>query len=452
MALLKLVIADDEKTARQSLKRAFSQKYSILEAENGQKALDIIQAENPDLVLLDLNMPKLGGFQVLEKVRKMENPPICIMMTAYGSERVAVDALKMGAWNYIAKPFQLDEVRTLLRNVSAQICLKRENLQLRTKISQSKTTLLGHSVKMDQIRELIHKVSATNATVLLTGESGTGKELAARSIHDQSDRRNKPFIALNCGALPKDLIESELFGYKKGAFTGAVLDKKGKFELAHGGTLFLDEIGNMEPDTQIKVLRAIDEKCVTPLGAEQPMPTDVRIVSATNSDLKKSIAEQNFREDLYYRLCVVELNMPPLRYHKENIPMLLQFFIDEYCIQHNKGKMSLSKNLIKIAHNYSWPGNVRELRNVVENAVVLSGKKLDESIIINRISTDTSSNFQLNGRSFQQAKQDYLEPIEISLVREALEKAKNNITRAAEILGMKRQYLQQKMKQLNLKV
>lgn len=450
MGLLKLIIADDEKTSREALKRALNRKFTVLEAENGKQAFDLIVLENPDIVLLDINMPKMSGFEVLEKVCELDSPPVCIMMTAYGSERVAVEALKKGAWDYLAKPFQLDEVRTLLKNASDQIRLKKENQNLRSKIAKSKSKLLGHSENMEKIRQFIHKVAPTDTTVLISGESGTGKELAAQSIHDQSLRSDSEFIALNCGALPKDLIESELFGYKKGAFTGAVTDKKGKFELAHEGTIFLDEIGDMAPDTQVKVLRAIEEKSVTPLGSEQAISTDVRIIAATNSNLKQAIEKQKFREDLYYRLCVVELNMPALRHHPDDIPVLIQFFIDEFCLQHQKQKMAVSEKLMDQAKKYPWKGNVRELRNVIENAVVLSGETLDESIIINRLSAEKFDGYQLNGRSFQEAKQEILEPVEVSLVQEALAKSNNNITKAAEILGMKRQYLQQKMKQLKI--
>jgi len=450
MSLIKILIADDERTSRQALRRALVKKYTIFEAEDGDIAFEIIQKESPDIILLDINMPKKNGFEVLEKATTLKLIPICIMMTAYGSERVAVEALKKGAWDYIAKPFQLDELRTLIRNASEHIFLKRENKKLKTDLQKKKTKLLGQSEQMAEVRSLIQKVAQTDVTVLILGESGTGKDLTAQSIHEQSDRSNKPFIAINCGALPKDLIESELFGYKKGAFTGAIKDKKGKFELANNGTLFLDEVGEMSLETQVKVLRAIEEKEIIPLGGEVKVNSDFRIICATNTDLKKAIKDGKFREDLFYRLSVVELTMPPLRDRPEDIPVLFNNFVDMFCIQYSKTRMSISKKMINKAKLYNWPGNVRELKNIIENTIVLSDERFDESIFISKISDESKNEYNLNGRTFQEAKQEYLFPIEKALVDEALKLAKQNITKASKILGMKRQYLQQKIKQLNL--
>ena len=445
MSLIKIVIADDEKTARQALKRALVKKHTIFEANNGSKALELIKDKIPDIVLLDINMPKLSGFEVLEEIEKLDQNPICIIMTAYGSERVAVEALKKGAWDYIAKPFQLDELKTLIKNASEQIFLKREN-----KILKNNSNILGQSKLIEETKSIIEKVAKTDATVLVMGESGTGKELAAQSIHDQSNRKDKQFIAINCAALPKDLIESELFGSKKGAFTGAIKDTKGKFALADGGTLFLDEIGEMPIDTQVKLLRAIEEKAITPIGGEDKISVDIRIIAATNINLRDASQSGKFREDLYYRLSVIELTMPPLREHKEDLSILIKYFINLFCTVHSKPILKVSPNIIEKAKNYDWPGNVRELKNIIENAVVLSDDEIDESIMFSRIDVDNSNNYKLKGRTFQDAKQEYLQPIEEALVMEALNVAKNNITKAAEILGMKRQYLQQKIKNLNL--
>ena len=450
MSLIKIVIADDEKTARQALKRSLVKKHSIFEAENGEQAIKLIKQEFPDIVLLDINMPKKSGFEVLEEISKMDINPIIIMMTAYGSERVAVEALKKGAWDYISKPFQLDELRTLIRNASEQIFLQRENKVLKDGILKQKSNLLGQSSIMDEVRNIIEKVAKTDATVLVMGESGTGKELAAQSIHKQSNRKDKPFIAINCGALPKDLIESELFGSKKGSYTGAIKDIKGKFELADGGTLFLDEIGEMPFDTQVKLLRVLEEKAVTPLGSEEKISTNIRIIAATNVNLKESSQIGNFREDLFYRLSVIELTMPPLREHLEDLPLLFKYFVQLFCSAHSKPNLKITSKIIEKAKYYDWPGNVRELKNIIENAVVLSDEELDEAILFSRINFSNQKNYSLNGRSFQDAKQEYLQPIEEALVLEALDIANQNITKAAEILGMKRQYLQQKIKSLNL--
>jgi DNA-binding NtrC family response regulator len=450
LSLIKIVIADDEKTARQALKRSLVKKYTIFEAENGEHAAKLIIEESPDIVLLDINMPKKSGFEVLKEISKMEINPICIMMTAYGSERVAVEALKNGAWDYIAKPFQLDELRTLIKNASNQIFLQRENKALKDNFLKEKSNLLGQSQIMNEVRNLIEKVAKTDATVLIMGESGTGKEIAAKSIHNQSNRKDKPFIAINCGALPKDLIESELFGAKKGSYTGSIKDTKGKFELSHGGTLFLDEIGEMTLETQVKLLRVLEEKAVNPIGSEEKITTDIRIIAATNVNLKEASQKGNFREDLYYRLSVIELIMPPLREHIEDLTILIKYFVNLFCAVHSKPNLKVSSSITDKAKNYDWPGNVRELKNIIENAVVLSDDTIDESILFSRISFNNHKNYSLNGRSFQDAKQEYLQPIEEALVLEALEIANQNITKAAEILGMKRQYLQQKLKNLNL--
>lgn len=444
-----LLIADDEQTALQSMTRALKKSYTILEATDGQETWDTIQTEQPDLVLLDLNMPKLGGFQVLEKSQSLEQPPLVIMITAYGSERVAVDALKAGAYDYIAKPYELDELRKVLENAAEKIKLRREVLELKAVIAGEEKLLLGTSKAMEQVRELIAKVAPTDVTVLITGDSGTGKELVACAIHQQGPRAEEPFVALNCAALPKDLIESELFGYKKGAFTGAIQDTPGKFELAQGGTLFLDEIGDMSLDTQARVLRTIEDRQVTPLGSTTNVKTDVRILAATNHDLQAAIAENHFREDLYYRLRVVEIELPPLCQRGDDVLILADHFLKLFSSRHEKPGLTLSPSSAKLLKNYSWPGNVRELRNVIESTVVLSTDTIDESVLESALSTQAHP-YSLQGRTFQEAKQDYVVPVEQSLIEEALENSKGNITRAADLLGMKRQYLQQKLKHLHL--
>ncbi len=448
MSLIKILIADDEKTAREALKRSLVKKHIIFEAENGEQAMKLIKRESPDIVLLDINMPKKSGFEVLKNISIIDIKPICIIMTAYGSERVAVEALKKGAWDYIAKPFQLDELRTLIKNASQQIFLQRENKFLKNNINQN--NLLGQSNAINEVRILIEKVAKTDATILIMGESGTGKELAAQSIHKNSSRKDKPFIAINCGALPKNLIESELFGAKKGSYTGAFKDTKGKFVLANGGTLFLDEIGEMDIDIQVKILRALEDRVITPVGSEKKIYTDMRIIAATNINLKEASQKGNFRNDLYYRLSVIELKMPPLRKIIEDLPILIKYYVNHFCSIHSKPIMKVSSKIINKAKNYNWPGNVRELKNIIENTIILSDKNLDEQIIYSRINNKNSNKYSLKGRTFQDAKQEYLEPIEKALLLEALKSTNQNITKAAEILGMKRQYLQQKLKSLNL--
>lgn len=450
MSLIKILIADDEKTARIAIKRSLVKKYIVFEADNGSKAIEIIKKESPDILLVDINMPKKNGFEVLNEVSSHNIDTIFIIMTAYGSERVAVEALKKGAWNYISKPFQLDELRSLIKNASKQIFLKRENKILKSTINKSQ--LLGQSSDIIKVKELIKKVSKTDATVLILGESGTGKEVAAQSIHNHSERRDKPFVAINCGAIPKDLIESELFGSKKGSYTGSVRDTKGKFEIANEGTLFLDEVGEMSKDIQVKLLRVLEERFITPLGSEKKIPVNIRIIAATNINLKKEMTLGNFRKDLYYRLSVVELEMSPLRNHLDDLPILVEHFIQLFCSIYSKPIFEINDDIVNKLKKYNWPGNVRELKNIIENTVVLSEETLNKKILFSRIQSTKEKQYYLNGRSFKNAKHDYLLPIEQELLLEALESVNYNITKASEILGMKRQYLQQKIKSLNLKL
>lgn len=452
MGKLSLLIVDDESAAREGLRRALSAAYEIVVSEDGKNAWETIQSVKPDLVLLDLNMPRMGGFQVLEKAQTLDSAPLMVMITAYGSERIAVEAMKLGAYDYVTKPFKLDELRLLLSRASEKIRLEKENKRLREATALESYFLVGNSQDMQRVNHLIDKVASTDVTVLITGESGTGKELVASTIHRRGNRKDGPFIAVNCAALPGSLIESELFGYKKGAFTGANRDKPGKFELAQGGTLFLDEIGDMSLDTQSKVLRTIENRSVTALGSSLPVKVDVRIIVATNQILEALIDEGKFRQDLYYRVRVVEMPLPPLRHRGPDTLLLANHFLSLYAAKHDKDGLALTSSMQNSLMNHNWPGNIRELRNLMESLVILTTDrgKLDESVLSAHLKGPSLRPFRLDGRSFKEAKQTYVKSVESSLIIEALKETKGNISKASHILGMKRQHLQQKLRQLKI--
>ena len=449
---LKILIADDESVAREGLVRALQNSYQTIEAVDGRDAWEKIQSEKPDIVLLDLSMPKLTGIEVLELLKKNEDSPLVIMITAHGSERSAVEAMKAGAYDYVTKPYKLTELRKILDHATEKIFLELDNKRLRETLAEDSDTMVGQSSSMRLLKKTVQKVAESEVTVHLTGESGTGKELVAQNIHDQSERHDGPFIAVNCAALPRELIESELFGFKKGAFSGANKDTPGKFQLANNGTLFLDEIGDMDKGCQAKVLRALEEGEVTPLGSTSNVPCNARIITATNQDLHQLVTSGEFREYLFYRICVVEVSIPPLRDRRSDILPLAEHFFKKYLTANNKYDLDITPEVCEILMNHSWPGNVRELRNVMESLVVLSGDKMDHVQLENQLLRRDSNSvgYSLNGRDFKEAKQAYTNDLETSLISEALRRKNGNISRAAEYLGMQRQFLQQKIKQLGM--
>ncbi|MFN3467029.1 MAG: sigma-54-dependent transcriptional regulator, partial [Candidatus Brocadiales bacterium] len=335
-----ILIADDEKGARFGMKKALEKDgYSLFEAASGPEALEFIKTRLPDMVFLDVNMPEMNGLEVLEKIRGMKCSPLVVVITAYGSERIAVEAMKKGAYDYIAKPFDIEELRLIARNALERLALQDENRRLRARLESLSTPeglgeMVGQSAVMRELFTRIEKVAPTETTVLLHGESGSGKELVAREIHKRSPRADKPLVVMNCAALPETLIESELLGHERGAFTGATERRIGKFEMANGGTLFLDEVGDMSPNTQAKLLRAIEEQKFERLGGEETLRVDVRVISATNKDLLAEIKKGTFREDLYYRIHVIHLRIPPLRERPEDIRWFLRRFIAEFNQQH----------------------------------------------------------------------------------------------------------------------
>jgi len=450
-----ILIVDDEKAARFGMKLALEKDgYQVVEASDGIEAFEIIKAKSPSLIFLDINMPKINGIQVLEEINQMESPPMIVIVTAYGSEKVAVDAMKKGAYDYIAKPYEIDDLRLIAKHAFEKLALEEENTRLRSEIDRlgSRGKIVGESREMNQLFNKIEKVGPSDVTVLVQGESGSGKELVAKEIHKISSRKNRPMITMNCAALPETLIESELFGHEKGAFTGATERRLGKFELADKGTIFLDEIGDMSPNTQAKVLRVLQEQSFERLGGTETLRVDVRLISATHKDLLKEIKEGNFREDLYYRLKVVEILLPPLRNRREDIIILAEKFIQYFSEKHRKNVKSISNEAVKVFTRYSWPGNVRELQNVIESAVVMANvETLEISDFPGEISnSDSNLSFDYN-LPFRDAKKIVVDTFERDFVSRKLAENKGNISKAAEALGMHRQSLQHKLKELNMK-
>ncbi len=450
-----ILIVDDEKAARFGMKLALEKDgYKVVEASDGIDAFDVIKTKNPSLIFLDINMPKINGIQALEEIKQMESPPMIVIVTAYGSERVAVEAMKKGAYDYIAKPYEIDELRLIAQHAFEKLALEEENARLRSEIDRldSRGEIVGESREMNQVFNKIEKVGPSDVTVLIQGESGSGKELVAKEIHKKSSRKNNAMIIMNCAALPETLIESELFGHEKGAFTGAPERRLGKFELADNGTIFLDEIGDMSPNTQAKVLRILQEQSFERLGGTETLRVDVRLISATHKDLFKGIKEGNFREDLYYRLKVVEILLPPLRNRREDIIILAERFIRYFSEKHRKNVKAISNDAVKVFTRYSWPGNVRDLQNVIESAVVMANAETLEISDFPEEIRNSESNSSLDyNLPFRDAKKIVVEAFERDFVSRKLAENKGNISKAAEALGMHRQSLQHKLKELNMK-
>src|SRR5215468_6195907 len=374
-----ILIVDDEPAARYGLRRALEAKYRVVEADSAEAARTALETEKPDLVLLDVVLPGLDGISFLEELRATGNDVAVLMVSALDSAKTAVEALRVGAADYLVKGFELEELRARVANLLKLASLEKENDALRSRMATEGQfgPMIGRSKEMRRAFEMADRVAATDSTVLILGESGTGKDLLAQEIHARSRRAGKPFVAVNCAALPESLIESELFGYERGAFTGAAQQKKGKFELASGGTIFLDEIGDMNPVTQAKVLRALENRTIERLGGSQSIPVDVRVISATHRDLPAEIAGGKFREDLFYRLRVITIELPALRQHKEDIPVLAESFLQMHGKRLNRN-VQLSRDAYSALERYDWPGNVRELKNAIERSMVLTpGGQID---------------------------------------------------------------------------
>ncbi|MEB2781233.1 sigma-54-dependent transcriptional regulator [Algoriphagus persicinus] len=367
----KILIIDDEKVIRATLREILEyEKYIVTEAQDGEEGLSKLQEEDYDLVLCDVKMPKMDGLEVLEKAKALEKAPQFIMISAHGSIETAVEATKKGAFDFIPKPPDLNRLLLTVRNALEKKNLVTETKVLKKKLSK-KLDMIGESAAIHQVKETIEKVAPTDARVLITGPNGTGKELVAHWVHAKSNRSSEPFVAVNCAAIPSELIESELFGHEKGAFTSAHKLRQGKFEQAQGGTLFLDEIGDMSLSAQSKVLRALQENLISRVGSDKDIKVDVRVLAATNKDLKKEIEENRFREDLYHRLSVILIQVPALKDRKDDIPLLVNKFLDDISQENGDAKKSFSKAALAKLQEYPWTGNIRELRNVVERLVIL---------------------------------------------------------------------------------
>ena len=452
-----ILIVDDEAAARYGVRRALESKYKISEAESADAARALIAGDAPDLILLDLVMPGEDGLAFLRWMRANEIQTPVLVVSALDSAKTAVEALQSGAADYIVKGYDIEELRKRVANILQLAELGAENTRLRRELVADGQfgRMLGASAPMRRVFEMADRVAATDATVLILGESGTGKDLLAQEIHERSPRAGRPFVAVNCAALPENLIESELFGYERGAFTGAAQQRKGKFELASGGTIFLDEIGDMNPVTQAKVLRVLENRKIERLGGSNSIDVDVRVISATHRDLPAEIAAGKFREDLYYRLRVVTLELPALRDHQEDIPMLVAAFLGQFGARHNR-KVKMARAAMDMMCAYDWPGNVRELRNAVERSLVMAGGEeiavadLPEEIrqgkrAVKIVENDGESGF-LGESDFREAKRQF----EIVYLKRKLEEHRWNVSKTAAVVGLHRQSLQEKLRELGI--
>jgi len=446
-----ILIVDDEPAARHGMRRALEGgNYTLSEAVNGHDAFGEINRRKCDVVLCDVHMPEMDGLQLLRRIQSLDvqKRPLVIVITAYGSEKVAVEAMKAGAYDYLAKPYDIDELRLIVRNAVEKIRLQQENLKLRRQLAHlAPPAIIGESSAIKKVINLIEKVGPTDVTVLLSGESGTGKELVARNIHLASSRAGGPFITMNCAAIPRDLVESELFGHEKGAFTGASTRRAGKFELGNGGTLLLDEIADMNLETQAKILRVLEDKSFIRLGGKQVIHADVRLISATNKDLHSEIQRGRFREDLYFRLKVVEIPLPSLSQRREDVPLLVNHFVRTFAEKHGKAIPSLDPEVMRRLVDFNWPGNIRQLMHVIEQSVVLAeGDRLEAIHLPEELCTPPYS----GGESFSDLKRESVRRLERDIIEKALRAADGNISEAARRLNMKRQFLQSKIRSLGI--
>lgn len=379
--MAKILIIEDEAAIRRVLKKIISEEsksYEVDEAEDGLVGIEKIGKTDYDLVLCDIKMPRMDGLEVLEKLKSLKPETPIVMISGHGDLDTAVETMRLGAFDYISKPPDLNRLLNTVRNALDRKELVVENKMLKKKVSK-KYEMIGESEEISQIKEMIDKVAATDARVLITGPNGTGKELVAHWIHQKSDRTKAPMVEVNCAAIPSELIESELFGHVKGSFTGANKDRAGKFEAANGGSIFLDEIGDMSLSAQAKVLRALQENKISRVGSDKDIKVDVRVIAATNKDLKKEIAEGKFREDLYHRLAVILIKVPPLNDRRDDIPLLIEFFAKQIAAEHGTVKKKFEEKAIELLKKYDWTGNIRELRNVVERLIILSGDSVSEN-------------------------------------------------------------------------
>ena len=443
-----IVIADDEKNTREGLRWALERKdLHILLAADGEEALNLIRSEPVDVLLTDLKMPKLDGMELLNHVRQESATTEVVMLTGHGTVESAVDAMKAGAFDYLIKPINIDELNLLVDRILSNRALKEENAQLRQQVERrfGLGNIVGNSDVMNQVFNLVKTVAPSRANILIYGESGTGKELIANAIHQNSPRKNRPFVKINCGALPLTLLESELFGYEKGAFTGAVKTKPGRFEIADGGTILLDEIGETSPEFQVRLLRVLQEGTFERVGGTETLRTDVRIIAATNKNLEEMVRAGTFREDLYYRLKVVAITLPPLRERRSDIPLLIDHFLEEFASYYSKPKPRVNNRAITMLQNYQWPGNVRQLRNAIEGLVVMAGAEITPAELPEEIRTEDN-----NVHFIKIAAGTSLRDAEKELIQASLIHHGGNRAQTARALGLGRKTLYRKMEEFGL--
>jgi two-component system nitrogen regulation response regulator NtrX len=461
-----ILIVDDEPAARYGLRRALESKYRVAEADSAEAAREALATELPDLVLLDVVLPGQDGVSFLRWMRESGSQIPVLMVSALDTAKTAVQALQVGAADYLVKGFELEELRQRVANLLKLSTLEKENDALRRRLTSEGQfgQMIGRAAKMRRAFEMAERVAPTDSTVLILGESGTGKDLLAQEIHGRSPRAGKPYVAVNCAALPETLIESELFGYERGAFTGAMQQKKGRFEQAHGGTIFLDEIGDMNPVTQAKVLRVLENRTIERLGGTQSIPVDVRVISATHRNLPTEIRAEKFREDLFYRLRVVTIELPPLRSHKEDIPLLVETFLPllgarmRSLAEGGAVRASrITRGALALLERYDWPGNVRELKNALERSLVLchgeeiGAADLPEEVVSGQAAPESghssSADGHLSEKDFREAKRKF----EVAYLLKQLGDHHWNVSRTAATIGLHRQSLQEKLRELGIR-
>ncbi len=450
METKRALVVDDEEAMRHMLSLILKREgYEVLTAANGKEALSQVESHLFDFILMDVVMPEMDGLELLEAIKDRKVETTVIMMSAYGSLDTAVEAMKRGAYDYISKPFKPDEILLALRKADERETLRKENANLRQVVCRDYSfgNIIGKSPMMLQVFETIKKISDYKASVLILGESGTGKELVARSLHFNSSRANGPFVAVSCGAIPETLLESELFGHERGAFTDARKEKRGSFEIAHRGTLFLDEVGETSPSAQVKLLRALQEGEVKRLGSELPLLVDVRIIAATIKDLSRAVSEGKFREDLFYRLNVLPLLLPPLRGRKEDIPLLVEHFIQKYNTRHRLNIQGVSENALARMLEYPWPGNVRELENAIERAMILTRESGIEADCLPSEVLGERVPWKREKWEEELSIKKASRVMEAELIRRALKKTKGNRSQAARLLEISHPALLSKMKE-----
>jgi len=448
-----ILVIDDKESMRQMLAKTLeSEGYEVDVARDGEVGLDKAKEKRFDLVLTDLKLPNMDGLSVLSSLKDLDPEISVIVMTAYGTIETAVQAIKQGAFDFLTKPFDVDHLNVLIQRALENRRLLAENVLLREELAQSLgfTEIIGKSEKMKEVTRLVKKVAPSDTTVLLLGESGTGKELFARAIHSLSPRKNGPYVAINCAAIPRELLENELFGSEKGAYTGAVVRKMGKFEIAEKGTIFLDEIGDLDIALQAKILRVLQEKRFERLGGTKTISVDVRVIAASNFDLKKAIEKKLFREDLYYRLSVFPISIPPLRERREDVPELADFFIRKYCLEMKKEKKSPSADALNLMDKYLWPGNVRELENTIERAIILCEAK---KILPEHLAIRLPSNSEIRlreGAGLKEVGQFAQGEAEKAMILRVLTQTRGNKRKTADILKIDYTTLFEKIKKYNI--